>query len=1042
MSGRGSLRALGTVLCLTAVVGVPGGMASGQGTGAGMVPSNYLSGLDYRMIGPARGGRATTVAGHRDQPGSFYMGASGGGVWKTDDYGSSWRNVSDGFFTTGSIGSIRVAPSDANVVYVGTGSDGIRSNVIIGRGAFRSSDAGETWTPVGLVSAGQIGAIEVHPTDPNTVVAAALGSPFGKGSDRGIYKTTDGGSSWRQVLFTSDSVGGIDVEYHPTNPDILYAAMWRGERKPWTIISGMEASAEEDGIWRSVDGGESWQRMSRGLPTGLIGKIDFAVSPSDPDRVYALVETREPEEGLYRSDDAGESWRLINNQRQLMDRPFYYTNVDADPSDADNVYVSATQFWVSNDAGEGFERLSTPHGDNHDLWINPDDPTLWIQSNDGGATVTRDGGRTWSTQGNQATAELYQVHTDDRFPYWVYSGQQDNTTIMVPSLPPEESSLGGAAGLWKAVGGCETGPAVPKPGDPNTVYSNCKGRFGVYSHRTGQERQYYVGAVNLYGTNPANLPYRFQRVVPIEVSPHDPNTVYHGSQFVHRTTDGGVTWVQISPDLTAFPPERQMVSGGPITRDATGEEHFSTLYVIEESPLEPGVIWTGANDGRVSVTRDGGDTWTTVTPPDLPPEGRIQSIDVSPHREGKAYFAAYRYQLNDFEPYIYRTLDYGRNWTRLTDGTNGIPADEPTRVVREDPDREGLLYAGTEFGMFVSLDDGAAWQSFQLDLPVTPVTDIKVVDQDLVISTMGRSFWILDNLTPLHQYREGLATKNVTLLQPQDAYRMRYGGGFRFGPTPSGAPEYVGAGAELDYVLGEDAGEVTVQILDDSGQVVRGYSSAEGGYQYEDTQEMRAPMTRRSGGPRVATSAGLHRLRWDLRHNPKMAGRGPMAVPGRYTVRVSADGVTAEKSFALKVDPRVEADGVTPADLEEQLALNLRLRDVITEARGALADLEVAKERIGDPSELESEAQARAEAALAELMAVEAAMVTKSGGSYQTPMLVAQLNYLYGMTSRADQRPGRDAYLRLEVLESELQRHVAVLRRILGTPIADPEPMP
>jgi photosystem II stability/assembly factor-like uncharacterized protein len=1039
MSGWGSWSTIGTAMCVVGLLGGSRGEVRGQETGTGVetLPANYLDGLDYRMIGPARGGRATAVAGDRGHPGSFYMGASGGGVWKTEDYGVSWRNVSDGYFSTGSIGSIRVAPSNADIVYVGTGSDGIRSNVIIGRGAFRSADAGETWTAIGLIDAGQIGAIEVHPSDPNTVVAAALGSPFGKGHERGIYKTTDGGSSWRQVLFTSDSVGAIDVEYHPTNPDILYASMWRGERKPWTIISGMEASVGEDGIWRSVDGGETWRRMDRGLPSGLIGKIDFGVSPADPDRVYALVETNEPKEGLYRSDDAGESWRLVNSQRRLMDRPFYYTNVDVDPSDADNVYVSATQFWVSKDGGEVFDRLSTPHGDNHDLWISPDDPLLWVQSNDGGATVTRDGGRTWSTQGNQPTAELYQLHTDDRFPYWVYAGQQDNSTIMVPSLPPEESSLAGAAGLWKAVGGCETGPAIPKPGDPNTVYSNCKGRFGVYSHRTGQERQYYVGAVNLYGTNPADLPYRFQRVVPIEVSPHDPNTVYHGSQFVHKTTDGGVTWQQISPDLTAFPPERQMVSGGPITRDATGEEHYSTLYVIEESPLEPGVIWTGANDGRVSVTRDGGDTWETVTPPDLPPEGRIQTIEISPHRAGKAYFAAYRYLLDDFEPYIFRTLDYGRSWTRLTDGTNGIPSDQPTRVIREDPDREGLLYAGTEFGMFVSLNDGADWQSLQLDLPVTPITDIKVVHQDLVVATMGRSFWILDNLTPLHQFQVSLTSQRMALLQPQDAYRMRYGGGFRFGPTPSGAPEYVGAGAEFDYLLGQEAGEVTVEILDDSGRIVRGYTSSEDGYQYVEGQEMRTPVTTRSGEPGVALSAGLHRLRWDLRHNPGMANRGPMAVPGRYTVRVTADGVSDEKPFTLLVDPRVEADGITAADLEEQLALNLRIRDVITEARGAVSDIARAKELVGDGSGLEGEARQRAVNAMNRIMAVEAALVTKSGGSYQTPMLLAQLNYLYGMTSRADQRPGRDAYLRLAVLESELERHLAVLRRILGNPIAD-----
>ena len=1010
--------------------------AVAQDVAEAMVPPSYLQALDYRMVGPSRGGRVTAVAGHASHPSTFYMGATGGGVWKTDDYGVSWHNISDGYFPTGSIGAIRVAPSDPNVVYVGTGSDGIRSNVIVGRGAFRSDNAGETWVPIGLENAGQIGAIEVHPENPRVVVAAALGSPFGKNPERGVFRSTDGGEHWEKVLFTSDSVGAIDVEFHPTNPDILYASMWRGERKPWTIISGMEASAREDGIWKSTDGGESWRIVTEGLPTGLIGKIDFAVSPDDPDRVYAVVETKEPEEGLYRSDDAGESWRLVNNYEPLMDRPFYYTNVDADPTNADKVFVSATQFWVSEDAGENFERRNTPHGDNHDLWINPDDPMLWIQSNDGGANVTRDGGRTWSTQENQPTAELYQVDVDDRFPYWLYAGQQDNTTIMVPSNTPEQSSVAGAAGLWMEVGGCETGPVVPRPMDPSIVYANCKGRFGVYSHNTGQERQYYVGAANMYGTNPANLEYRFQRVVPIEVSPHDPNTVYHGSQFVHRTTNAGVDWERISPDLTAFRPERQMVSGGPITRDATGEEHYSTLYAVEESPLEPGVIYAGANDGPVHVTRDGGRSWTEITPPDLPPEGRVNIIEVSPHTPGKMYFAYYRYLLNDWEPYIYRTEDYGRSWTRLTDGVNGIPSDYPTRVIREDTEREGLLYAGTEFGMFVSMDDGASWQALQQNLPVTPITDIKVHRGDLVISTMGRSFWIMDNLEPLRQYESALAMADVALLQPAVAYRARFGGGFGFGPTPSGAPEYTDAAADIDYHLGAAVEEVMLEILDGSGNVVRGFTSDEGGYVYEETQEMRAPRMQRRGRPELATSPGLHRFRWDLRHDGKEARRGPMAVPGVYTVRLTADGVVREQALTVRMDPRLSEDGITLADLEAQLAFNLRMVDVITEARGALRDLERAKEQMDEATELGGSAEERARDALQQLAEIEEDMVTSDEGSYQRPMLLDQLQYLYSMTSRADQRPGQDAYERLEQLETRLQEHIRVLERILGNPIA------
>ena len=1016
---------LGSVLTLPALLYAPGLAAQ--------VDPSLFSGMDYRMIGPTRGGRVTAVAGHAATPETFYMGASGGGVWKTTDYGQAWRNVSDGYFATGSIGAIRVARSNANIVYVGTGSDGIRSNVIAGRGVYRSSDAGQTWTHLGLPEAGQIGSVVIHPENPDLVYVAALGHAFGPNPERGVYRSRNGGSSWEQVLATSDSVGAIDLEMHPTDPQTLYAAMWRAERKPWTIISGMEASGGEDGIWRSTDGGDSWTRLENGLPRGLIGKIDLAVSADDPDRVYALVETTEPEEGLYRSDDAGATWRLASNFLPIMDRPFYYTNVDADPTDADIVYVSATQFWKSTDGGGSFVRASTPHGDNHDLWINPDDPRVMVQSNDGGANVTRDGGVTWSTQNNQPTAELYQVHVDDRFPYWIYAGQQDNSTIMVPSRTPEESSLTGPSSYWKAIGGCETGPAVPKPGDPNIVYSNCKGRFGRYNHLTGQEKQYYVGAVNIYGHNPADLPYRFQRVVPIEVSPHDPNTVYHGSQFVHRTRDEGVTWEQISPDLTAFRPERQVISGRPITRDITGEEHYSTLYVIEESPVVSGVIWTGSNDGPVYVTRNGGDSWADVTPPDMPPEGRIQNIDPSPHDPAKAYVAGYRYLLDDFRPYIYRTEDYGRTWTLLTDGSNGIPGDYPTRVVREDPNRPGLLYAGTEFGMFVSFDDGGHWQSFQFDLPVTPITDIQIHEQDMIVGTMGRSFWILDDLSPLYELDEVVASSSVHLFEPRVVYRLRGGGrGFGGGEADPSAPEYPQTGAIINYYIGPDVrGQVTIEVYDSDGNRVRGFTSAEGGYEYEEFQNMRAPERQRSGAPRLDASSGMHRMVWDLQYPAGSAGRGPLAVPGRYQVKLTIAGREETQPLELLIDPRVAADNVTIADLEEQFTLNMRIRDAIIDAQQAVVDLESGKAQMEMGIEMGGAAEQRARIALGALIEIERALVTIPEGSYQQPMLVAQLNYLYGMTTRADQKPGRDAYERLEVLEEELETRIMTLRRIL-----------
>ncbi len=1019
-------RLVRTVLLLVALAAPPllaqPAQAQQMDTGAPTLEGLFAD-MSYRNVGPSRGGRVTAVEGHRDHPFTFYMGAVGGGVWKTENYGTTWRPISDGYFATGSIGSIRVAPSNSNIVYVGTGSDGIRSNVIVGRGAYRSDDAGETWTTVGLEQMGQIGAIEIHPQDPDIAYAAALGNPWANNPDRGVYRTRDGGQSWQQVLFTSDSVGAIDLEINAANPNELYAAMWRGQRKPWTIVSGMEASGRENGIWKSTDGGDNWRILTEGLPTGLVGKIDLAVSPDAPNRVYALVETTDPDEGLYRSDDFGETWSLASNQSGIMNRPFYYTNVDADPTNADNVYVNNEGMYASADGGSSFSRVGTPHGDNHDMWINPDNPDIWVQSNDGGANVTLDGGRTWSSQHNQPTAELYSLDIDDRFPYWLYAGQQDNSTIKVPSNPPEDGSAGGHTGNWRAIGGCETGPAVPKPGDPDIVYSNCKGRFGRYSERTGQEKQYYVGFVNLYGVNPAELPYRFQRVVPIEVSPNDPNTVYHGSQFVHKTTDEGVTWQRISPDLTAFRPERQVVSGEPITRDITGEEHYSVLYAIEESPVQAGVIWAGANDGLVHVTRDGGQNWTDVTPPDMPGEGRIQTIEASPHAAGKAHFAGYRTLLGDFTPFIYKTENFGESWTLLTPGDNGIPSDYPTRAVREDPVREGLLYAGTEFGMFVSMDDGASWDSFQLNLPVTPITDIKIHQGDLVLATMGRAFWIMDDVSPLRQFGEATAAGGPHLLQPSDAYRRRGGGRGGFGGGSPDQPRYSPNGAVFDYMLTTDASSLQLEILDVSGEVVRTFQASGAGTSTQTGQEMRGQFARTSGQARMGNGRGIHRFRWDLSVRGPNGRGGPTVVPGSYQARLTVDGQSQTRSFELMIDPRVAADGVTQEDLQAQFDLGLEILAAIADASETIEKLGGAMARVAEGSSVEDQ-----------LEEIQTALVTdRSISSYPQPMLADQISYLYGNTQRADQKPAADMYERLEVLVTELEQHKQRLERLMRT---------
>ena len=773
-----------------------------------------FSTLKYRNLGPYRGGRVTAVAGIAKEPATFYQGTTGGGVWKTIDYGITWKNISDGFFSTPSIGAIEVAQNDPNIIYVGTGSDGLRSNVIEGKGVFKSIDAGENWQFIGLKNVGQIGAVRIHPANHSVVYVAAIGKAFQPNEERGVYKTIDGGKSWEKVLYISSQTGIYDVEFLPSNPEILFATAWKAERKPWTIISG--GSPDEGGIYKSIDGGKSWEKITAGLPSTYIGKIDIAVTPADSKLVYALVEAPGDEGGLYKSVDQGASFTQVSSDKGIRTRPFYYTNLRVDPKNPDVIYSLATGYYKSVDGGKSWNRMSSPHGDNHDMWINPENPDIFIQSNDGGANVTLNGGISWSSQFNQPTAEIYQVEVDDQYPYWVYGGQQDNySTIAVPSFAPYGIQASGIGHIINT-GGCETGPAVPKPGNSNIVYSNCKGRFGVFNKETGTEMQFYIGASNMYGHNPKELKYRFQRVSPIHVSPHDPSIVYHCSQYVHRTTDEGKTWETISPDLTAFEADKQVISGAPITRDITGEEFYSTIYAIRESPVKQGVIWVGANDGPVNVTQNGGETWTNITPKKLPSGGRVDAVEPSPHDPAKAYIAVLRYQLGDTKPYIYKTLNYGKSWELLTSAGSGIPEDYPTRVIREDPEKEGLLFAGTEYGVFVSMDDGKSWKPFQQNLPVTPITDIKLHRGDLVLSTMGRGFWVLDDISSLRQ-RNGQAPVTNTLYRPRDTYRYRY---------PSGAwgsdtPDYPQPSVKIDYYLTDTIdGPIQLEIKDEDGKVI------------------------------------------------------------------------------------------------------------------------------------------------------------------------------------------------------------------------------
>jgi len=976
------------------------------------------SGMRYRMIGPLRGGRVTAVTGVPSQPTTFYMGSTGGGVWKTTDAGSTWQNVSDAFFAVGSMGALEVALSNPDVVYAGTGSSKIRSNVSIGRGIYKSTDAGRTWTFIGLRDAGQIATVRVHPTNPDIVFVAACGNPFAPNKERGVYRTSDGGRTWENVLFLSEAAGAADVEIQPGNPNVIFACMWHGQRKPWTIISG----ALEGGIYKSADGGDTWTKLAGGLPRELFGRSNVAISAANPNRVYALIEAR-PGSGLYRSEDSGATWTLVNGQGSLITRPFYYTTLGVDPNDADVVYVGNEGWYRSSDGGKSFRTMPVPHGDNHDVWINPRNSQYMIQANDGGANVSLDGGRTWSSQLNQPTAEIYQVAVDNQYPYRVYGAQQDSSTVIVPSLP-----LGNGQD-FRTGPGCETGPIIPSPANPDIVYGSCKGQFSRLNLTTANEQQYWIGAESLYGNAGSDLMLRFQRVSPMEVSPHDPNVVYYGSQYVHRTRNGGVTWERLSQDLTAHPPGTQGYSGEPITLDGTGEEVYSTLYSIRESPVQKGVIWTGSNDGLVFVSRDDGKTWTDVTPQGLPSGGRVQNIEPSPHRAGTAYVALYRYLLGDFAPYIYRTDDFGKSWVRLTDGKNGIAPDEPTRVVREDPDRAGLLYAGTEFGIYISFDNGISWQSFRLNLPATPVTDIKVAHEDLVLSTQGRSFWILDNLTPLHQLNETVAAGQAFLFKSHEAIRTSGRGGGR-----GSGLQYPPSGAAIDYYLAAGAtGDLTLEILDAAGKAVLKFSSSAPAGQQPAAQppadEEQAPSRQRGGGAvRLDKSAGMHRFTWDLRYpGPwQSAARpegpnGPMAVPGVYSVRLTSGTWSSTQPLTIVEDPRVLKDGVTLADLREQFEHNMRVRDLVSDVNKTVARLQAALR--GVPA-VSAEAQAR-------LRELSKRLVTPSV-RYSKPELQTQITYLYGMTNGADQKIGRDAIERYGVLRKELNQRIAELDKILG----------
>jgi photosystem II stability/assembly factor-like uncharacterized protein len=1032
--------------------------------------ANPLKVLQWRSIGPYRGGRSTAVAGVASQPMVFYFGGTGGGVWKTTDGGINWEPITDGsVFGTGSVGAIGLSDSDPNTMYVGMGESPIRGNVSHGDGVYKSIDAGKTWKHIGLEDTRQISRIRVHPKNPDIVYVAAQGHVWAPNEQRGVFRSKDGGKTWEKVLYRSDKAGACDLIIDPTNPNNIYAGFWEVYRKPWTLESGGPGS----GIFKSTDGGDTWTEITRnqGLPKGTIGIIGITVSPANPDRLWAIVEAEDG--GVFRSDNGGKTWAKTNEQRNLRQRAWYYSRIYADPKNADTVYVLNTGFYRSNDGGRTFTGIGVPHGDNHDLWIAPDDPQRMINSNDGGANVSFNGGRTWTEQ-DQPTAQFYRVALDNDFPYHVYGAQQDNSTVRIAS---RTTSFGITRQDWFDVGGGESGWIAPSPRDSEIVFAGSyDGLITRYDHHTDQLRD-----VNPYPNNPmgwgaGDIKYRFQWNFPLVFSPHDTSgmgTLYAGANVLFKSTNEGQSWEIISPDLTRNDKSKQGPSGGPITKDNTSIEYYDTIFTVMESPVQSGTIWSGSDDGLVYVTRDAGKNWANVTPSkDIMPEWiQINSIEASPFDAGSAYVAATMYKYDDYKPYLYKTTDYGKSWKKIT---NGIPANAFTRVIREDPNKRGLLYAGTETGIYISFDDGANWQSMQFNLPIVPITDLAIHkrEKELVAATQGRAFWIFDDLPALHQMMDAggfRSINDVRLFKPKDAYRMPGGGGFNLPPTatigknpPNGVVVYYSLKAK-------PASDVVLEFLDSNGKSIRKFtaraprpqpSPAPGAAQVQTPPEQAQPAPPSGeeseffggGAPaRVTTDVGLNRFVWDMRYTdaarfPGMifwAGgtTGPHIVPGTYQVKLTVEGKTMTETFEVKPDPRLTT---TAADYAKQLDLSLKIRDKLTETNNAIIQIRDVRKQVqdlltrlrGQPNF--SRLSDAGTALNRNLTTIEEALYQTKNQSSQDPLnfpirLNNKLAALGGVVSRSETPPTDQSFAVYSELAGQIDEQLQKLAQIMKT---------
>ncbi|MEM1336499.1 MAG: glycosyl hydrolase [Bacteroidota bacterium] len=991
-------------------------------------PESLYNSMQWRLVGPFRGGRAGTVSGVPNNSNLYYMGTAGGGVWKTTDAGSTWSCISDGFFG-GSIGALAVSESDPNVIYVGEGEQTLRGNVSSGNGIWKSLDAGETWQFIGLEGSEHISRIRIHPTNPELVYVAAIGNLWKPNTTRGVYRSKDGGKNWEKILYESDKAGAGDLILDPNNPRILYAATWEMKRNGYRMDSG----GPDSKMYKSTDGGDTWTDISKysGLPKGVWGIVGIAVSPVDSNRVWAIIEAEDG--GVFRSDDAGKNWKKINENRALRQRAWYYSRIYADTQNKDKVYVMNVSYGVSTDGGKTFTLKNAPHGDHHDLWIAPDNNNRMVIADDGGAQVSNDGGENWTTYHNQPTAQFYRVTTDNTFPYRIYGAQQDNSTVRIYNRTSGSSIT---ESDWEATAGGESAHLAPDPKNNAVVYGGTyKGYMMREDHSVNQTR-----SVNIWPDNPAGsgaqvMKYRFNWNFPVKFSLHDDTKLYAGSNYLHVTTNEGQSWKTISPDLTRGLPETIRSSGGPITQDNTGAEFYSNLFAINESPLEEGVIWVGSDDGLIHITRDNGTTWENITPPSnsSPKLNMINCIDPSPFQKGTAYVAATSYKFGDYTPYLYKTSDYGKTWKVIT---KGIKSNHYTRAIRSDKVREGLLYAGTEWGMYISFDDGTSWSPFQLNLPITSIRDLHVRDNDLIAATHGRSFWMIDDLTPLHQLSSDMANSAYYLYKPDKAYRMQQSGGWRT-PNTKLVGENHPNGAIINFYIKDkrESDTISIEILEMDGSVIQRFSNLA----KENTLHPKAdkPLKVKSGG---------NRLIWNMRYPGfktfkgmvfySSPNRGPKAVPGDYKVRLNYNGEMTERVFTIVKDPRMPN---SVADYQAQFDFLIRVRDEVSRGNTAIVDIRTIKKDLDylkGKSGLKKNLKEMITDFEVKLDKIENNIHMTKNQSRQDPLnygirINNRLAFLMTDSQRGDYPPTDQAEQFFEEITKELDREITALNQLM-----------